>query len=524
MMNSHILLMMIGWTVLLPLGVMFSIARSRYTLLTQSLFLLVNGLGLLTACIYNTTTPDLYPNNSHHKLGWALTWILSSWVIMGIVNRYTSSKKVNVTAVAEGLLVSAGAVAEYHRLPHTQEYDESRWSRDSGQGTERNSASFCSQSRSPSVESENQQFQDPVHQYDEEDDQTDEKDGFLKDSRVDRFMKRNVSRIAFGRSLGVLRFFYVAIERLILVLGFVALATGIVTYSGIARGDAVFNILAHFIKGGIFFWYGLLTLGRWMGCFADFGWAWNIKPTANIVGHHKARIPSAEFTESFVIWLYGASNVWLEHLAAWGSEWTAQDLEHVSISILFFGGGALGMLIESRKVRSLLNTTITGSRGTTTSDPSWIAPPTYRFPYNPLPGLIILLLGLMMGSHHQASMLSTMIHKQWGNLFVGFALARAATYVILYISPPTSFLPSRPPTELIASFCLIAGGLIFMESNKNTVTALEANGLDAMFTFTVTMGLVTLSMAWVVALVAVKGWATRKEKGVVALNATQELA
>lgn len=76
-----------------------------------------------------------------------------------------------------------------------------------------------------------------------------------------------------------------------------------------------------------------------MGCFADLGWAWNIKPSRDMVGRWRARVPSGEFTESFVIFLYGASNVFLEHLAAWGEAWTAQDLEHVSISVMFFGGG-----------------------------------------------------------------------------------------------------------------------------------------------------------------------------------------
>jgi hypothetical protein len=38
------------------------------------------------------------------------------------------------------------------------------------------------------------------------------------------------------------------------------------------RGGQVFSGLAHFIKGGVFFWYGILTLGRWAGCFAELGW------------------------------------------------------------------------------------------------------------------------------------------------------------------------------------------------------------------------------------------------------------
>lgn len=85
-----------------------------------------------------------------------------------------------------------------------------------------------------------------------------------------------------------------------------------------------------------------------MGCFADLGWAWNIKPSKHTVGSRKAAAPSAEFVESFVIFLYGSSNVFLEHLAAWGDAWTAQDLEHVSISVMFLGGGLVRLTIAYR--------------------------------------------------------------------------------------------------------------------------------------------------------------------------------
>jgi hypothetical protein len=36
--------------------------------------------------------------------------------------------------------------------------------------------------------------------------------------------------------------------------------------------------------------------------------------------------------------------------------------------------------------------------------------------------------------------------------------------------------------------------------------------LDAMFIFTVTMGLVAILMAWVVIVLAIKGWAVRFER------------
>lgn len=72
-----------------------------------------------------------------------------------------------------------------------------------------------------------------------------------------------------------------------------------------------------------------------MGCFADLGWVWNVKPSTSL--------PTAELSESFVIWLDRTTNVFLEHLAAWGDAWTAQDFEHISISIMFFGGGLVGL-------------------------------------------------------------------------------------------------------------------------------------------------------------------------------------
>lgn len=280
--------------------------------------------------------------------------------------------------------------------------------------------------------------------------------------------------------------------------------------------------MAHAVKGAIFFWYGILTLGRWAGAFSDFGWAWNVKPRYPMVSRFAARLPSAEFVESFVIFLYGASNVFLEHLNAWGKEWSAQDLEHISITIMFFGGGLMGMLIESNTVRKLSNTSVSAWQEEVTlfgdlvekQRQEWEVPKTYKTSLNPMPGLVIMLLGLSMSGHHQHSMVSTMMHQQWGTLFMGFAMARAATYILLYLAPPKSFFPSRPPTELVASFCLVSGGMIFMGSSTDAVSTIESNGLDAMFLFTIAMGLTALIMSWASICFALKGWAVRKEKTV----------
>lgn len=512
LMYWHIGLEIIAWIVVLPVGVMLSIAHSRLTLVIQFLFLVVNAFALLLGVVYNHRTPELYAKNAHSKIGWTVTWIAVAWVSMSLIQLYTGLPKGNSQDRLPAQSMTTENMIQYQRVQDTQLPDPYRWSNDSGQGTERNSASLCD-TRSPSVESENVQFPGLTQRYtrDDEDDVLDdeaEKRGFLGNASVDRFLLHNIGRIAGSRLLKVLRILYVVIERSFMIQVFAAVTSGTIVYGGIGRGDAIFNVMAHFVKGAVFFLYGFLTLGRWTGAFADAGWAWNILPDKT--GRKRAP-PSAEMVESFFLFLYGITNVFMEHMAAWGDAWSPQDLEHVSISVMLFGGGLLGMIIESRTLRALLNTNVVPQHAPTERyEENLEEPQHYRFSLNPMPLLLILLVGKMMSSHHQDSMVSTMIHAQWGGLLMGAAAARAVTYIVVYISPPTSYLPSRPPSEVIAAFCLISGGLILILSNKDTVAALEAYHLDAMFLFTVTMGFTALMMAWTTILLAIKGWAVRK--------------
>lgn len=128
------------------------------------------------------------------------------------------------------------------------------------------------------------------------------------------------------------------------------------------------------------------------------------------------------------------------------------------------------MLIESTRIRELLNTNIECSETKYPLEDGHEAPERsehpdmYEFSINPIPALIILLLGIMMSSHQQTTMIASMVHKQWGNLLTGASIARFLTYVLVYLRPPRSIFPSRPPTELLVSFGLIAGGIVFMAS------------------------------------------------------------
>lgn len=526
---AHTLLMVLAWTVLMPLAIFLSVAKSRYHVPAQAVFHVMNGLGVFSGIVYNRATPDLYANNSHHPLGWVLTGFSVFWTVISIVvalSRESQSKPSKPPQLSEENVTQ-------HIQRHWSSYEEeigARDRRDSGQGTERNSASLMG-SRQNSC--------DHVYQKPEQDDELElldgreiEHHGFLRNNKVHKYLSKTIRRFSSKRVSKALRWIQVVFEKTLLPLGFTALLSGFIVAGGLFRERQIFSGLAHYIKGGIFFWYGLLTLGRWMGAFAEFGWAWNIRPQPPLVATWKSRIPSAEFTESFVIWLYGATNVFLEHLNNWGSGWTPSDLEHLSITILFFGGGLLGMVLESAWAQELLNTSVREQKSRDPralhtihpcsmyglqeqSNALWEEPRTYRVPLNPMPGVTIMLLGMMMGAHHQDSMVSTMMHAQWGALFTAFALARAVTYITIYIKPPTSHYPSRPPSEIVAAFCLVGGGLVFMNSSADTVWAIESNGLDAMTVFTLTMGMTGLALAWEMVLFAIKGWAIGMDRSAV---------
>ncbi|KAK3074532.1 hypothetical protein LTR53_002952 [Teratosphaeriaceae sp. CCFEE 6253] len=502
-MAAHIGLMVFAWIFTMPIAIMLSTARSRYHIPAQVLFHILNGLGMFTGFVYNHATPDLYEGNVHHTTGWIVSSFTIVWTLTSLYTAYGEYwSKRGATAQRSSPRTNT---SRYSMLPHYSDATDSmRWSGDSAMGSSRqNSAESISKL---------EDAEDAANDNDDGDDGEEaEKRGFLRHGVFDRFLSRH---------------------KLLLLAGFFALCTGFVVYGGVGRSRQIFSLAAHFVKGGIFVWYGVLTLGRWMGAFSEFGWAWNIRPEYPIVARWKTRVPSAEFVESFVIWLYGASNVFLEHLNNWGGEWHPQDFEHVSITALFFGGGLLGMLIDSAWFRKQLNTSVAVQRSqdlqlTDASrfaahspestadhvpDELWQEPKTYKVPLNPMPGLVIMILGIMMGAHEQDSMVSTMMHAQWGTLFFAFAIARATTYITLYLKPPTSHFPARPPSELVSAFCLMSGGLMFMVSAHDTIWAIETSGLDAMTIFTVAMGFTGVVMSWEVVCFAVKGWAVRKER------------
>ncbi|TWU78071.1 hypothetical protein ED733_006959 [Metarhizium rileyi] len=508
---GHVSLMILAWVFVLPIAVMLSIAKSRLTLVVHFVFLAVNASGVLLSVMYNSQTPDLYPNNAHHKIGWIITAAMSAQVLVHLLGR-------RMCAMADRRYRSSNQAGDCSSISHTGDWqrvytmyqggEACRLSAGCVQGAEHGAVSV----RNNSVTTLN--GEEPS--LDDQDDGFDDSEavaGFLKPVELP-FLSTDIiaterMRVILSRVWKYVVCVYRVTDRMILPFGFVALTTGIITFGRFFEGNAVFSGLAHWVKGGVFFWLGLLTLGRWTGSFADIGWAWNLSPV-NL--QEKPWCPSAEFTESALIFIYGCTNIFLEHLGSWGGDWSSQDLQHLAITVLFLGGGLCGMLIESAAVRSLLNTTASDTAPEDTSAEAmkrWNPPETYQLSLNPIPALVILLLGIMMSSHHQETPMSTMVHRQWGNMLLGASSARVLTYLLLFLRPPKSVFPSRPPTELLASFCLITGGIIFMASSSDTIDGMIHYNLDVMFMYTITMGLAGFLMAWEILVLAIKGWAMR---------------
>ncbi|KAL9934701.1 hypothetical protein V8E36_006476 [Tilletia maclaganii] len=361
-------------------------------------------------------------------------------------------------------------------------------------------------------------------------------------------------RQSFLRNL--LRYGTVTVARALPILAFATTYTGLTVYTGSCRSNTVNGCAAHGIKGGIFFWFGLLTFGRYMGAYAEHGWAWNARPPSSSSSSSRGKggqrrvIPSAEFVESFVIFLYGATNTWMERFGAKaGDPYSVKEVQHISIAVMYWFAGLVGIIIETEWTKRLLGLPIalthrgarlvdrstlgaqggSGLRRSSSAPDGWAEgdeddyaealidrqrlPPSYSGSFNPFPALCIGVTGIAMAAHHQDYVYEVEIHALWGNLLAGFAVLRCLTYFFLYLRPPTaSILPGRPPTEALASFSLACGGLVFMLSSEEvSFLAMRSGWGDIMMVMNVSVASVCLVFAGIAGLFILKAWAVRRE-------------
>ncbi|KAG8929418.1 hypothetical protein FRC01_004355 [Tulasnella sp. 417] len=303
-------------------------------------------------------------------------------------------------------------------------------------------------------------------------------------------------------------------ERFVVVLAYAMWVSGSVVYTGICREYYLNGCLAHLIKGSIFFVYGLLTFSRYLGAYADQGWAWNRLPAISSPlrlgtnNKRKKNPPSAELVESSVIFVYGATNTWMERFGAEpGSPYTAKQIQHISIAVMYFFGGAIGIALElGWLTKGAKNKEVKKRWHEERGEEMDVQP--YRSSYNPFAALCIGVTGIAMAAHHQTYLFQVQIHVLWGTLLAAYTVARCLTYFFLWLNPPRSTTPSRPPTEALASFLLTAGGLAFISSTEQIGFWAMRTGRDDMMMFAnVIVALTFFCFTWMFGCLALKSWA-----------------
>lgn len=154
--------------------------------------------------------------------------------LVGLVNIFggrweAKSREVKETAF---IPVSTEAMAEHQRMSNSRPSPYgTRYSADSGQGTERNTESLRSHSSSSSLEHNQFNSSDLRREYEEAN--LPEKQVAQKRSRIEEYLSKKLSGLSHFRVLNVFDILYKVVDRVILILAFTAYATGLITYAGI---------------------------------------------------------------------------------------------------------------------------------------------------------------------------------------------------------------------------------------------------------------------------------------------------
>lgn len=454
-----------------------------------NLVLSVSSLAALA--VFSASFPhDWYPNNAYRKTSWILFVLLVVHFVSAVIfkaSRWFIGDEMD--AEHSTFIPLNDYTEEGHSTPHSLPEDS----------LSENSHSLNNNGHKDSFESFSGRFQS--------------RSSAKRDSLLTRVFSNEIVHTLtrkFGTFASIV---FNVLNYPLLMYMFVDAGIGIAVGNLLGKGIRIFNLLAHWIKGGVFMCLGLLALARYCGFGKKNGWAWNKvvitqeelrrrRPT--FVERFSPRgMITMEGMESFLIFFYGSTNVFLEHLAGAGGAWTAKDLQHVSIAFMYIGSGLCGLLSEIKLNDWKFNHALQHS-DEITPDEVYAGTPGYS--PNPFPTFTIFWTGILMSQHAQLSETSTTIHVQWGYLLSYGSFFRLLTFVLLFLVPNKNFDPSKPFTELITAFCLLCGGLIFMESTDQVVEAMEYRGFTPMFSFNISVGLIALLMAWEMALFLWKNW------------------
>lgn len=502
----HVLTILGALFVIYPLSLVLNNVKSKWYIPSLTLHLVTIVTSLISLQIFASTAPLLYPGQAYGKMSWIL--LFATIIHYSVALLHSASKWIS------GELFDNEAPDSNN--PHQQFIPLENLDLERGESNSSPSHStLIDQEESSNANPGSPAYKDSLELGDDyylpKKQSTTQlaRDGIL----AQVFTHPRVQSIS-ARFSPIISWIFFFINMPMLAYLFIYVIVGISVGNCLGQAKHVFNLLAHFIKGGVFVTLGVFTLARYCGVFAKQGLAWNksivFKNNTNPNSFFYRWTPQGMFTmefyESFLIFFYGSTNIFLEHLASPGGAWDVKDLQHVSIAFMYIGAGLCGLITEKllsdwRFNQMLLNTNI---------NPSAIHAGSPGYSPNPFPVFTIFWTGILMSQHKQSSQISTNVHMQWGYLLAYGSFFRLISYVILMLQPNKNMAPSRPFTELITSFCLIAGGAIFMQSTDQVVQAMEYRGLTEMFTLNVNVGCVALLMSWEMILFIFKDKLSRK--------------
>ena len=244
---------MVLWALnILVLALALSIARSHLAFPMRAVFLTFHALGLLMGAIYIKKTPDLYPHNAHHGFGWWLTTVVLFQALLGLVHLYQDSSRrrrhgnddeervtflpISVATMAKRQQIQGNTPPSAYRF---------RFSHDSGHGNECTSSPLPTRSPAFPENRFNRRLKETSllnnNHPDEEEDGWREEGVDGEKTLPDRpwwirswMTSPRIAIVKVAKHVHrVGRLVYDLTDRLLLPLGFVGIATGIVVYGGI---------------------------------------------------------------------------------------------------------------------------------------------------------------------------------------------------------------------------------------------------------------------------------------------------
>ncbi|GEM09740.1 integral membrane protein [Rhodotorula toruloides] len=215
--------------------------------------------------------------------------------------------------------------------------------------------------------------------------------------------------------------------------------------------------LAHFIMGSSFIAYAMILLLM-------------LRVGAGFLARNKL---SQEYLDSWVIMLWGIINTFTEHdfLSAHPTGWSHEDMQHTSLGVLWWAGGALGIWLGRKQRRNIV------------------------------PALIIGMTGYAMAHHGQHLQFSEDVHK-----FFGYALVFAAFARIIEVCFVLRDAPTPAPSETegprsflhLTPFLLVLSGLTFLSATEEQMQWVAESGMDS-----TTYSIILVSGAFAIYLVGI---------------------